>query len=158
MKRLHLYATLILPLLMTSCTTTTKSDMLPLEIQVIQSKTFNTTKEIAFASTVSIFQDLGFMIKSADIHSGYISAESEVSDSLDWDLLFGIYRAMRQTRATALIEEQRDQVTIRLNFTDARENSFLNNRQKSDKRILNAEMYRNAFEQIEHAIFMRSSS
>jgi hypothetical protein len=42
-----------------------RSTKTSLELQSIQSREFETTKKIAFASTLSVFQDLGYVIESS---------------------------------------------------------------------------------------------
>jgi len=71
---------LILPILfilITGCETTKpKVNLTPLEIQSIQSRSYEHPKKTVFPSVMSVFQDLGYSINSADINTGLITAES----------------------------------------------------------------------------------
>ena len=49
-----------------------------LEIQSIQSREFETAKPTAFAAVLSVFQDLGYIVESADKETGFITAKSPV--------------------------------------------------------------------------------
>ena len=57
-----------------------KPEKTSLEIQAIQSKNFETDKKVAFNSVVSVLQDLGYIIGSASLETGFITAESAVKN------------------------------------------------------------------------------
>ena len=80
-------------------TTTTVSERLSLEIQEFQTKSFEIDKKTAFSSTISVFQDLGFIINSANYEIGFITA-----DNINMQI------------ATASFEEFENTIKIRLNF------------------------------------------
>ena len=82
----------------------TKPPLTPLEIQSIQQREYESTKKIVFASAVSVFQDLGYTIKSADITTGFITAESAAKNNLGAQF-FGYSEVKSTFRATAFIEE-----------------------------------------------------
>ena len=52
----------------------------PMELQAIQSKEFQTSKETLFASAMSVFQDLGYTINSAEMQTGFITANSPMTN------------------------------------------------------------------------------
>ena len=70
MKKILLF---LISILNWSCVQTPPPSM---ELQTFQRKEFPTSKEVAFGSVVSILQDLGYIIKSADKDTGLISASS----------------------------------------------------------------------------------
>lgn len=141
----------------------------PLEIQSLQKRDLETTKDVAFASVVSVFQDLGYTIVSADKETGLVTAEGlaeseEDSDTLD--LILDILADEEdeydvttvQTKATAFVEEfANDRTGVRLSFVTNENRSGVDGQaSKNDKQILDAEIYRNAFDRIENAIFVRT--
>ena len=141
----------------------------PLEVQSLQKRDLETNKDIAFASVVSVFQDLGYTIVSADKDTGFITAESladsrEDSDAINLilDILAdedGEYDVTTlQTKATAFVEEfAKDRTGVRLSFVTSQNRSGVDGQaSKQDKQILDAELYRNAFDRIENAIFVRT--
>ncbi len=141
----------------------------PLEIQSIQTREFEAPRKVVFASTVSVFQDLGYTIKGADLHTGFINAESATQNSTGGEEaeIFinvlgvlggeGVNVAMEQTVATAFIEEIRDMTRVRLNFVTTRQVSSVHGQtSRRDTPILDVRIYTNAFERIENAIFIRS--
>src|SRR5438445_196642 len=48
----------------------------PMELQALQSREFQTTKDQVFPSVMSVFQDLGYQIGNADVTTGFITAGS----------------------------------------------------------------------------------
>jgi len=133
-----------------------KPQMTPLEVQSIQTREFESSKKIVFASVISVFQDLGYTIKSADNDTGLINAESTTQQDTNWQLFAGVI-VMEQTVATAFVEEIRDRTRVRLNFvTTTQSSSAYGQNSREDVAILDATVYTNAFERIENAIFIRS--
>ncbi|MDD9820033.1 MAG: hypothetical protein OXR07_04045 [Nitrospira sp.] len=135
-----------------------KPQMTPLEVQSIQTREFESSKKIVFASVISVFQDLGYTIKSADHDTGLINAESTTQQDTNWQLFAGVgVILMEQTVATAFVEEIRDRTRVRLNFvTTTQSSSAYGQNSREDVAILDATVYTNAFERIENAIFIRS--
>lgn len=125
-----------------------------LEIQAFQAKEFETAKKIAFASTLSVFQDLGYIIISSDMETGFITAKSP-TQSINTLLRY----VMIDTKATAFIEEfQPGKTKIRLNFVNAHESSYRNgSKQIQETPVEDASIYSNAFAKIQEAIFIRSA-
>ena len=83
-----------------------------LELLAIQSREFETNKKIAFASVLSVFQDLGYIVNSADLGTGFITAKSPIQND----------GYMKWTQATAFVEElKKGTVRIRLNFLETTE-------------------------------------
>jgi hypothetical protein len=129
--------------------------MTSLEIQAFQLKEFETNKTTAFNSTVSVFQDLGYIIDTASLDTGIITSQSPTESG------FIPFVGMTQTntRATAFVEERRPGFTsIRLNFVEVQKRSGGYGQQSGqDKVILDPAVYENAFEKIEEALFIRSA-
>lgn len=134
-----------------------KKEMTSLEIQAVQAKNFDADKKISFNSVVSVLQDLGYIISSASLETGFITAESAVINGTGlFDALGGIRREQR-VAVTALIEEMRPTLTkIRFNFVSRVKRSAKNGQQANDDLPLqNAQLYQNAFDKVGEAIFIR---
>ncbi|MGM1054128.1 MAG: hypothetical protein ACQEXO_17330 [Pseudomonadota bacterium] len=152
------YAALFLmAILLTGCAQTAQQpSMTPLEIQSLQTRSYEHSKDVVFPSTMSVFQDLGYSIVSADMATGLISAESSAENNPMLTFWTGMTQ-VSQTRATAIIEEIRGASTVRLSFVEKEESSSAYGRSdRRDTPILNADIYQNAFERIESAIFVRA--
>ena len=158
MKRIHLLLP-ILFILITGCETTKpKVNLTPLEIQSIQSRSYEHSKDIVFPSVMSVFQDLGYSINSADINTGLITAESAADSDKKLKFWLGITK-VSQTKANAFIEEIGNETKVRINFVITKKKSFgYGQTDREDEQILTPQPYQNAFEKIENAIFIRSSS
>jgi len=158
MKKIYLFL-LILFILITGCETTKpKVNLTPLEIQSIQSRSYEHSKDIVFPSVMSVFQDLGYSINSADINTGLITAESAADSDKALKFWLGITK-VSQTKANAFIEEIGNETKVRINFVVTKKKSFgYGQTDREDEQILTPQPYQNAFEKIENAIFIRSSS
>ena len=125
-----------------------------LEIQAIQTRELETDKTTAFNSTISVFQDLGYIIDAADIATGVITVASPTEAG------YSFYGSTQtHTRATAFVEERRPGFThIRLNFVEVLKASDGYGRQSGrDNVIHDPKVYENAFTKIQEAIFIRSA-
>lgn len=146
---------IIISLLLSSCAfNTVKPQMTSLQIQAIQSRTFDTTKKIAFNSVVSVFQDLGYIISSAEYNTGFITADSPAKAYFSF-MEGGT--VSEKLRATAFIEEITPGKTrVRLNFVTHKDVSQKNGSFKQDVPIELPSTYQNAFTKIQEAIFIRT--
>jgi len=130
----------------------------PLEIQAIQSREVEASKDVAFASVMSVFQDLGYIISSADISTGFITAKSGTTSKEDWIFTGNQYNT--NTNATAFIEPVgANGARIRLNFVTVTQTSKVYGQAKQqDVAILDPTIYQAAFEKIDTAIFVRNGT
>ena len=145
--------------LLVGCETTDPmGEMTPLEIQSLQTRSFDHGYNVTFRSVVSVFQDLGYIIKSADIETGFIQADG-ASESDYFLRYFEGETETWQTRVTAFVEQIGNRTMVRLNFVDSVESSTVfGARDREDIPILDAHIYQNAFEKIGSAIFLREAS
>jgi hypothetical protein len=142
------------------CVTPPEPAPTSLQLQSFQAKEFETSKLVAFGSTLSVFQDLGYIVASADRDTGFITAASPAGNKTNfWQVISGT-TSSGQTRATAFVEELRPGFTsIRLNFVDAKRLSGMYGQTfDNDTPILEPKVYEAAFEKIGEAIFIRSAA
>ena len=141
----------------------------PLEIQSLQTREYEHDKAIVFASTMSVFQDLGYIVNSADLDTGLITTESPAtSDRATFParltimpelMVWSDVTSVMQTKATAFIEQIGNRSRVRLNFVITRQDSSVHGQtSRRDTPILDTTVYQNVFERIENAIFVRASN
>lgn len=153
--KLKVLLTVVTMALLTACAQPEGPTMTPLEIQEMQSRSFKESYNVTFSSTMSVFQDLGYTVNSADKDTGLISAES-ATDSSAAAIFWTGTSVTNQTKATAFLEKIRGKTLVRLNFVEKIETSSGYGRQnRSDKPVLDAQIYQNAFERIQNAVFLR---
>lgn len=132
----------------------------PLEIQAIQSRSYDDKQyDLVFASVLSVFQDLGYIISTAEKDTGLITASSATRGDFNplQQLLDGM-SSMHSTTATAHIEAIGSSVRVRLTLVNRHKSSSEQGQIfEYDRVILDPEVYQNAFERIENAIFVRES-
>jgi len=144
-------------LLLSACANSVGPQMTPLEIQSMQTRDFENRKEVVFASVMSVFQDLGYTIKTADLETGLITAQS-AAQSTGMSKIFLGYTKVTQTSANAFIERIGSKTRVRLNFVEGEKSSMIYGQTDEEETpILDAQVYQNAFEKIDNAIFVRSS-
>ena len=134
---------------------TKKIQKTSLELQSIQAKEFSADKKVAFQSVLSVFQDLGYVVQSADLETGFITAKSPTEN----ELVPFVGMSMKDTKATAFVEQIGSKSKVRLNFVGSQETS--NNygmKSSQDTPIEDPRIYQNAFQKIQEAIFIRSSN
>ena len=157
MKKI-IFLPVIFILFLSGCMMEPKVTMTPLEIQSMQSRTFDKSKDIIFPSVMSVFQDLGYTINSADVNTGLITAESTAESNAAMKFWLGVAQ-VSQTKANAFIEKIGNKTSVRINFVNVvKQSSSWGQDDRKDNKILTPEPYRNAFEKIENAIFLRSGS
>jgi hypothetical protein len=134
-----------------------KSTKTSLELQSIQKREFDTSYKIAFASTLSVFQDKGYIIATADSATGFITASSPKNNKHDW--FWTGSNKMDSIKATVFIETMPSKKTaIRLNFVNHQEvSSAYGSKGGNSVPIEKPEFYQGIFEKIQKAIFVRTS-
>lgn len=144
-------------IMMVGCASSPGKQLTPLEIQSIQTREYETDKHLGFASTLSVFQDLGYIIESADESTGFITASSPTDTSLNW-WTFG--QDIKTTRVTSFIEEMRPNITrIRITFVNSKSSSgSYGTYSEKDTVVLEAGAYEAAFSRIGNEIFVRKGT
>lgn len=152
MKRLSL---IICILLVAGCAAKQKATKTSLQLQSFQAKEFETNKKTAFAAVLSVFQDLGYIIGSADFETGFITAKSPTKSKTR---LFDYM--METSKATAFVEQLNNKHTkIRLNFVNNTETSSgYGAKKETEVPLEDPKTYENAFTKIQEAIFIRSGT
>lgn len=138
------------------CEAMPKQTKSALELQSIQSKEFETSKKIAFAATLSVFQDLGYTVSSANLDTGLITAKSPTKQ--DFQLFVG--QRMQDIKATAFVEEiVSNRTKIRLNFVNSTQTSSGYGMKGEHELPIEApEMYQDTFAKIQQGIFVRKNT
>lgn len=126
-----------------------------LELQAFQSKEFNTNKKTAFASTLSVLQDHGYVIGSASLDTGLISGKSPTKSENKF-----FYLESSDVKVTAFVEEiATGRTKIRLNFVNSSSRSRPNGqRDERDQPIEDPAIYQEIFTKIQQSIFVRKNT
>ena len=138
------------------------SNKTSLEIQSYQSRSFEVDKKMAFNSAMSVFQDLGYIVNSANLDTGFITAESPTKGAKGSDAFLSFLAGIRvegRTAVTAFVEELSPKSSkIRLNFVERKKASGDYGQQSNrDDPIQDPKIYQSAFDKISDAIFIRST-
>ena len=126
------------------------------ELQSIQAKDFETSKKIAFAATLSVFQDLGYIVESASFETGLITAKSPTKQGF----VPFVGQVMKFVKATAFIEEiTTGRTKVRVNLVNS-QNSSSGYGMKGEREspIESPETYQDLFSKVQQAIFIRKNT
>ncbi|MCP4177913.1 MAG: hypothetical protein GY756_09115 [bacterium] len=148
---MYVFATALLVSL-TGCVGPREPQMTPLQIQLMQTKVFNVSKRVAFDSTVTVFQNLGYIVTSANYNTGFVTAQSPKKTNF--------WGSTTYNTSTAFVTGLKpDKSSIRINFVD-NASSYISNGQgggrtvQNDNPVLNGQSYANAFAKIQQQIFV----
>ena len=134
------------------------SKMTALQIQQMQVKDVEVNKSIAFSSVMSVLQDSGYRIGSADKETGLITGIASTNTKTTWLPFVGFGASKKTPVVSAFIEEIGPQYTkIRLSFVMTKLSANGLGGGADEKPILDPQVYQDAFEKIEQAIFVRQS-
>ena len=124
-----------------------------LELQSIQQRDFEAPKELTFAATVSVLQDLGYIVESADGATGFITAKGAAGKVS--------FRTDSQSQVTAFVESYGEARTrVRLNFVvaNAKQSLYTGRVRADDGPISDPTVYEHTFDKIGEAVFVRMAS
>ncbi len=136
-----------------------KPKMSGLELQQMQSRDFEAPQKVAFAAVMSVLQDDGYSIGSADRETGLITGTASTKSKMTWLPFVGFGRSKKTPVVSAYIEERgAANSRIRLNFVMGKVSSSGGSVGLSDEEpILDPAVYQSAFEKIDKAVFLRLS-
>lgn len=162
MKKITYYLLAALTFSLVGCATNAPvAKKTSLEIQAIQARNFDADRTTTFRSVLSVLQDLGYIVGSASLETGFITAESatqaDTGGAAFVNALFGV-RGEGKTAVTASVEEFGKSTRVRLNFLSKRTTSGSYGYRANDETpIENPDIYNNAFDKIGEAIFIRNA-
>ena len=130
-----------------------------LELQQIQSKDFDVGKDVSFPAVMTVLQDEGYRILSADKDTGLITGQGSSKGKLTYNILWGLGNKKRSPVVSAFIEQAGTNVSrIRLSFVMAvTKGGVYGQRSADEEPVTDAAVYADAFEKISKAIFVRQA-
>lgn len=146
--------------LLAGCAAAPRPSPVPLQVQAYQVKEFETDKTTALACVINVFQDLGYIIQSADRDTGFVTAVSPSKNSANVMETLSGFAISGATKATAFIEELRPNVTtVRLTFVVSKHTTSdkgLN--YTNDAVVADPKTFQIAFDKIDDALFIRQGT
>lgn len=130
-----------------------------LQLQQLQSKDFDAKMDTVYPSVISVLQDSGYRIQSADRASGLITATASTKSQTTYNLFQGMGKKKDTPVVSAFIEPRGVTATrVRLNFvmTETKNRRYMSG-QNDEEMITDPVVYQKAFEQIGQAIFIRAA-
>lgn len=130
-----------------------------LQLQQIQSRDFEVSKDITFPAVMSVLQDAGYRINSADKDTGLITGQGSSTSKMTYNILWGFGNKKRSPVVSAYIEARGQNMSrIRLSFVMAvTKGGIYGTRAADEEPIVDPAAYTDAFEKISQAVFIRQT-
>ena len=142
---------------LSGCAAPPKVTQSQMEIQAYQSHEFEATKRQAFDSTLSVLQDSGFIIASADFDSGFITGKGTTESRYD----FWWGATNEHVEMTAFIEQRTSSISrVRINViaTEQRKSAWNPSQDVINQEgVRDVKVYQEIFEKIDQAIFIKKN-
>ena len=129
-----------------------------LELQQIQSRDIEGSKSVVFGAVMSVLQDSGYRIQAADKETGLITGIASTKAKLTWMPFVGFGSSKKSPVVSAFIEDKTSSITrVRLSFVMAKVRSSLSygTAPEDEDPIYDPQVYQDAFEKINQAVFIR---
>ena len=129
-----------------------------LELQQMQAKDIEGTKDVVFGAVMSVLQDGGYRIQAADKDTGIITGISSTKSKMIYSLWTGFGKSKKSPIVSVFIETRTPSVTrVRLTFVMAKVKSSIYGAGAQDEEpIYDPVVYQDAFEKINQAVFIRN--
>ncbi len=135
-----------------------KPEMTALQIQEMQTKDLEADKTTTFSAVMTVLQNSGYRIGAADRETGLITGVASTNTKMTWLPFVGFGKSKKTPVVSAFIEDISPSLTkVRLSFvmTKASVNGFGGG--EDEEPILDPAIYKDAFEKIDQAVFVRQS-
>jgi hypothetical protein len=127
-----------------------------LALQQIQAKDFETTAAIAFPAVMTVLQDAGYRIESANKDTGLITGTASIASHLIWAPFAG-FRNKKQVPIVSVFIEQKGPNLTRVRFNYVMSTGKSNKAFTDEIPIEDPAVYRESFERVEKEIFLRQA-
>ncbi|QXQ05474.1 hypothetical protein KX816_14685 [Sphingosinicellaceae bacterium] len=127
-----------------------------LELQQIQARDIEATTDVVFSAVMTVFQDAGFRILTADKSTGLISAQSSNKSKTTYNIWYGLGKKKTVPIVSAFIESRGPNMTrARLSFvmSTGKSRSILTD----EEPVTDPAAYQDAFEKIQKEVFTRQA-
>jgi len=130
-----------------------------LELQQLQSREIEASKEQVFGAVMSVLQDSGYRIQAADKDTGLITGVASTKSKMTWKPFVGFGKSKKSPIVSAFIEQRSPTMTrVRLSFVMGKMSSTMYGSSPQDEEpIYDQTVYQTAFEQINQTVFIRAN-
>lgn len=159
MKKLMILSASAVLVMGTAATAAKEPKMTPLQVQELQTHEIEAAKGVAFSSVMTVLQDSGYRINAADRETGLITATASTKTNTTWMPFVGFGKSKKTPVVSAYIEDiSPSRTRVRLNFVMTKLSANQFGGGSDEEPILDATVYREAFEKIDQQVFIRSAS
>jgi hypothetical protein len=135
-----------------------KVEMSALQIQEMQTKDLEADKNTSFSAVMTVLQNSGYRIGSADKETGLITGVASTNSKTTWMPFVGFGKSKKTPVVSAFIEDMSPTITkVRLSFVMTKASANGLGSGEDEEPILDPIIYQDAFEKIEQAVFVKQS-
>jgi hypothetical protein len=136
-----------------------KVELSPLELQQLQARDIEASKDQVFGAVMSVLQDGGYRIQAADKDTGLITGVASTKAKMTYSIWTGFGKSKKSPIVSAFIESRAPGMTrVRLSFVMGKVRSTLYGSGAQDEEpIYDPVVYQKAFEQINQTVFIRQN-
>lgn len=133
--------------------------MSSLELQQLQGRDIEASKDQVFGAVMSVLQDSGYRIQAADKDTGLITGIASTKGKMSYSLWSGFGKSKKTPIVSAFIEQTSPATThVRLSFVMGKLKSTMYGSGAQDEEpIYDVAVYQTAFEQINQTVFIRQN-
>ena len=133
--------------------------MSSLELQQLQGRDIEASKDQVFGAVMSVLQDSGYRIQAADKDTGLITGIASTKGKMSYSLWTGFGKSKKTPIVSAFIEQTSPSTThVRLSFVMGKVKSTVYGSGAQDEEpIYDVSVYQTAFEQINQTVFIRQT-
>ena len=127
-----------------------------LALQQMQARDYEVGKSVTFPAVMTVLQDSGYRIQSADRDTGLITATASTKSKTTWAPFVGFGKSKKTPVVSAFIEDRGSGSRVRMNFILAKSKKGAYGMGWEDEEpILEQQVYRDAFERVAKEVFTR---
>lgn len=133
-----------------------KKQVSSLELQQMQSREFEVPKDVAFAAVMTVLQDSGYRIGSADRDTGLITGAASTNTKMTWLPFIGFGKSKKTPVVSAYIEDRGPAISrVRFNFVMTKNSANQFGGSADEDPITDTAVYTDAFERLNKEVFVR---
>lgn len=135
-----------------------KQELSALQIQQMQVREIEGSKDQVFGAVMSVLQDSGYRIQAADKDTGLITGVASSTAKMSYSLWSGFGKSKKSPIVSVFIESRTPVITrVRLSFVMGKVKSTIYGSGAQDEEpIYDPQVYQTAFEKISQTMFIRA--
>lgn len=125
-----------------------------LQIEAMQTQSYNTTKRDTFNGVMTVLQNEGYVVQAANYDTGFITARSAEKSIQDAKDKYVSYNEFVNAFITPVKDSKQNETKVRLNFVVHFSMNDKNGTRTEDQQVFDSDVYDKAFNDIRQQLFV----